>query len=146
MPQNRTHMDLLAKRFNERFSYRWQRVIDFLKLHYILSERDDSQYWRDIKKPSSIPTRLNELLAIWQYQPPSRFDLIENEEVFPSASYQYVLYGMGFHTQNTTAKNAFNNAKAGQYFYQQNREKIAKYLQGLPTNRALLNQLLNNKA
>lgn len=146
MPQNRTHMDLLAKRFNERFSYRWQRVIDFLKLHYILSERDDSQYWRDIKKPSSIPTRLNELLALWQYQPPSRFDLIENEEVFPSASYQYVLYGMGFHTQNTTAENTFNNSKAGQYFYQQNREKIAKYLQGLPTNRALLNQLLNNKA
>jgi len=25
-----------ARRFNQRFSYRWERVIEFLKLHYIL--------------------------------------------------------------------------------------------------------------
>ncbi|MDQ9090874.1 tryptophan 7-halogenase [Pseudoalteromonas haloplanktis] len=146
MPHDRVHMQLLATRFNQRFSYRWQRVIDFLKLHYILSERDDSQYWLDIKSPASIPARLTELLALWQYQPPSRFDLIENEEIFPSASYQYVLYGMGFHSQAATAENAFYNPKAGHYFYQQNRAKIAQCLQALPTNRTLLNQLLNNKA
>ncbi|MGO2012800.1 MAG: tryptophan halogenase family protein [Pseudoalteromonas sp.] len=145
LPQNRIHMDMLATRFNKRFRYRWQRVIDFLKLHYILSERDDSQYWRDIKSPASIPSNLAELMTIWQYQPPSRFDLVQNEEIFPSASYQYVLYGMGFNTQNTEVESTFNNPKAGHYFYQQNREKIAKYLKGLPSNRTLLNQLLNNK-
>ncbi|MBE0378784.1 tryptophan halogenase family protein [Pseudoalteromonas prydzensis] len=141
MPQERNHMTLLATRFNQRFSYRWQRVIDFLKLHYILSERDDSQYWLDIKTAASTPPRLAELIKIWQYQPPSRFDFIENEEVFPSASYQYVLYGMGFDTQTNKAKNTFNNPEIGHYFYQQNRKKIAQYLQALPTNRALLKQL-----
>lgn len=146
MPHNRDHMDLLATRFNNRFAYRWQRVIDFLKLHYILSERDDSPYWRDIKQPCSTPTRLKELMDVWQYQAPSRFDLIENEEVFPSASYQYVLYGIGFHTHCSQVNNAFNNPHAGQYFYQQNREKIAQCLHGLPSNRVLLNELLNNKA
>ncbi|WP_435336476.1 tryptophan 7-halogenase, partial [Klebsiella pneumoniae] len=49
MPQSREHMALLATRFNNRFNYRWQRVIDFLKLHYVLSERNDSPYWQDIK-------------------------------------------------------------------------------------------------
>ena len=141
MPQDRNHMALLATRFNQRFSYRWQRVIDFLKLHYILSERDDSQYWLDIKTAASTPPRLAELMEVWQYQPPSRFDFIENEEVFPSASYQYVLYGMGFNTHNNTANNALNNPETGHYFYQQNREKIAQYLQALPKNRALLTQL-----
>ncbi len=146
MPQSREHMALLATRFNNRFNYRWQRVIDFLKLHYVLSERNDSPYWQDIKAPRSTPARLKELLNLWQYQAPSRFDLIENEEVFPSASYQYVLYGMGFQTQTANSNNAFNNPAVGQYFYQHNREKIAKYLHGLPSNRALLNQLLSNKA
>jgi hypothetical protein len=30
--------------------------------------------------------------------PPSRFDFPRIEEIFPAASYQYVLYGMGFET------------------------------------------------
>ena len=32
---------------DEAFTYRWERVIDFLKLHYVLSERLDSDYWID---------------------------------------------------------------------------------------------------
>ncbi|KKK76126.1 hypothetical protein LCGC14_2866800, partial [marine sediment metagenome] len=54
----------------------------------------------------------------------------------------YVLYGMGFNTENNKADNAFNNPETGNYFYQQNREKIAQYLHALPTNRALLKQLI----
>ena len=36
-PHNKQAMPLLAKRFNQTFLYRWQRVIDFLKLHYYLN-------------------------------------------------------------------------------------------------------------
>ena len=31
-------MDIVARRFNETTQYRWRRVIDFLKLHYCLSQ------------------------------------------------------------------------------------------------------------
>ena len=51
---------------------------------------------------------------------------------------------MGFNTQTPQAHNAFTSAQAGDYFYQQNREKIAQYLKGLPSNRELLNYLLSN--
>ena len=51
---------------------------------------------------------------------------------------------MGFNTQTVSAQNAFNDPRAGDYYYQQNREKIAQYLKGLPSNRALLNDLLSN--
>ena len=144
LPQNRTHMSQLASRFNSRFSTRWQRVIEFLKLHYVLSERDDTPYWQDISNLNTAPERLQNLLKLWQFQPPSRFDFIENEEVFSSSSYQYVLYGMGFNTQAVSAQNTFNDPRAGDYYYQQNREKIAQCLNGLPSNRALLNHLLSN--
>ena len=51
---------------------------------------------RQHRRAESIPDRLSEQLTLWRHQPPSRYDLLRIEEVFPSASYQYVLYGMGF--------------------------------------------------
>src|SRR5678815_58030 len=44
MPATREAMDIVARRFNDFFTYRWERVIDFLKLHYLLSRRTDTPY------------------------------------------------------------------------------------------------------
>ncbi|MFA9217272.1 MAG: tryptophan halogenase family protein [Sphingomonadaceae bacterium] len=61
MPATRAAMAPLAQRFNDTFRYRWERVIEFLKLHYVLSQRRDADgcsYWRDNRDPSTIPARL----------------------------------------------------------------------------------------
>ena len=42
MPANREVMDIVAARFNDVTHYRWGRIIDFLKLHYVLTKRTDS--------------------------------------------------------------------------------------------------------
>src|SRR6185503_13823292 len=42
MPVCREVMDLIAARFNSTTHYRWGRIIDFLKLHYVLTRRQDS--------------------------------------------------------------------------------------------------------
>jgi tryptophan halogenase len=100
MPACREVMDIVAARFNEVTTYRWGRIIDFLKLHYVLTQRTDSAFWRDNLDPQSIPDRLKNLLHLWKYQSPWFFDEFDRlEEVFPAASYQYVLYGMGFRTE-----------------------------------------------
>ncbi len=96
LPVTRDIMDVVAKRFNERMLYNWDRVVEFLKLHYVISARDDSQYWRDSRSETSCPEGLREKLALWQQQPPWHDDAPRVDELFPSASYQYVLYGMGF--------------------------------------------------
>ena len=72
MPATRSAVDIIARRFNEAFTYRWERVIDFLKLHYVLSRRDDSDYWRDNRDAASMPPRLAELLELWRHRAPSR--------------------------------------------------------------------------
>jgi len=95
-PAARADMDIVAARFNEAFAYRWSRIIEFLKLHYVLSRRDDADYWREHRLSSSQPERLQELLRLWRHRAPNRNDFPRLEEVFPAASYQYVLYGMGF--------------------------------------------------
>lgn len=93
-PATRDVMTIHAERFNTLFRYRWDRVVEFMKLHYVLSRRSEL-YWRDHRDPASLPPRLADLLAVWQYQPPSTADFPAVDEIFPAESYQYVLYGMG---------------------------------------------------
>ncbi|MCG8442583.1 MAG: tryptophan 7-halogenase, partial [Caulobacterales bacterium] len=71
---------------------------DFLKLHYVLSQREDSDFWRDNRRAESVPGSLREMLEVWRYHPPSELDFLTTSDVFPAASYQYVLLGMGYET------------------------------------------------
>lgn len=139
LPAHQGLLDITAGRFNQRFLYRWQRIIEFLKLHYVLSSRTDSQYWIDNKSPESIPERLTELLTLWQYQIPSYNDFTEIEEIFPSASYQYVLYGMNFNTQLPSTTNQFLNPALATHLNNELKGLTTKYLNGLPSNREFIN-------
>ncbi|HEY0684182.1 MAG TPA: tryptophan halogenase family protein [Steroidobacter sp.] len=141
MPATRDAMDIVARRFNDSFTYRWERVIDFLKLHYVLSKRTDSDFWRDNIRAESIPERLQEQLTLWRHQPPSRYDFNRVEEVFPSASYQYVLYGMGFRPERTQNLRRADDADRADGYFREAAALTAKMLAGLPTNRALIEHI-----
>jgi flavin-dependent dehydrogenase len=141
MPATRGMMDIVAKRFNDKFLYRWDRIIDFLKLHYILTQRTDSQYWLDNCQPETIPEDLQNLMALWKYQSPWHQDFTQVDEVFPSASYQYVLYGMGFKTHpHSTERKSFDPRVAERHI-QKNHQMTQKLLAGLPANRDLINAI-----
>lgn len=141
MPATRETMDITARRFNDTFTYRWERVIDFLKLHYVLSHRTDSGYWQDIRDASSVPVRLQELLVLWQYQSPSRYDLSRIEEVFPSASYQYVLYGMGFRPTKRATLRQSDGATMAYGYFREVANLTRKMLTALPNNRELIEHI-----
>jgi 2-polyprenyl-6-methoxyphenol hydroxylase-like FAD-dependent oxidoreductase len=141
LPDNRAGMDIAAQRYNDAFRYRWERVIDFLKLHYFLSKRDDSAYWRDNRQAASVPPRLQELLALWRYQPPSHYDLPRIGEVFPAASYQYILYGMGFETDYGDARRRSDLPQLADAYFAEAQTLTRKMLAGLPTNRELINHI-----
>jgi hypothetical protein len=111
----------------------------------VLSKRTDNQYWLDNRETQTIPTRLQQLLALWQYQEPTFNDFTEIEEVFPAASYQYILYGMGFVTQARTTKRRYDNTDTCQKNLADNQQLSQKYLAGLPSNRALIDYLTQNK-
>ena len=85
-----------ARLFNDTFRYRWERIVDFLKLHYVLSRRTDYRFWVDNRARESIPDSLQECLEYWRDHCPWHEDFAHREEVFSAASYQYILYGMGF--------------------------------------------------
>jgi hypothetical protein len=134
-PATRAVMPIHAARFDTLFRYRWDRIVEFLKLHYVLSQRQE-RYWRDHRDPATIPQRLADLLAIWRHQPPSRADFPATDEIFPAASYQYVLYGMGF-AAPAPGPIRHDDAQAAKLIAQvaQRGRSLAA---SLPTNRAYL--------
>jgi tryptophan halogenase len=136
MPANRGVMDIVARRFNDVTHYRWGRIIDFLKLHYVLTKRPE-KFWQDNTDPETVPRRLH----LWKYQPPWFFDEFDRlEEVFPAASYQYVLYGMGFRSEIDPNDNEFTQPLATQCM-QENVMMTRKMRAQLPKNRDLVRKI-----
>jgi tryptophan 7-halogenase len=131
-------LEIAAKQFNERMRRRYERALDFIKLHYCLTERRDSPFWRDNVEPGSIPDSLHELLRRWRHRPPGSIDIDPNVDIFPDTSWQYVLYGMGYKTDLKPRAGVFK-------YYDEAREAFAEIsrqadfaCRTLPTNRELL--------
>jgi len=141
LPACRDLMDICARRFNETFLYRWDRIVDFLKLHYILSKRADNDFWEDNRNPASIPDSLQELMALWRYRSPGNQDFTSNNEVFPAASYQYVLYGMGFKSDTSLLAHTLVEERLAEEQFRQNAAAIRKAAATLPKNRDLMNKV-----
>ena len=140
LPACRAVMDIVARRYNDVFLYRWDRIIDFLKLHYVLSKRSDTRYWTDNRDPETIPESLQELLRLWRYQPPWHNDFLHREEIFSSASYQYVLYGMGFETEPRGSASDSRSAAEAERLFAENSQMANKVVANLPGNRELLSR------
>ena len=142
MPACREVMDVIASRFNATTEYRWGRIIDFLKLHYAVTKRRDTAFWRDNADPATMPDRLKDLLELWRYQAPwfhDEFDRID--EVFPAASYQYVLYGMGFRTEVEPEALA-GEAKLAERAMRDNATQTERLRAGLPRHRDLIRKVV----
>jgi glycine/D-amino acid oxidase-like deaminating enzyme len=88
-------VDASAGRFNALMTARYDNLVNFLKLHYCLSQREEP-YWRDNADPASIPDTLQTMLERWRHRPPGRFDFSLDVETFAFFNYQYILYGMEF--------------------------------------------------
>lgn len=132
-PSRQAVMEIHASRFNEMFRYRWDRIVEFLKLHYVLSKRQEP-YWIAQRAPETIPARLAEQLTLWRDQPPSTWDLPRVDEIFSAASQQYVLYGMGFpapHDAKAPSSSSLNRLA-------DIRERTRALTAALPTNRTYL--------
>lgn len=139
LPKTKNSLPIIEKRFNESFHYRWERVIEFLKLHYIVSNRT-SPFWQDNKKEQSIPKRLQEQMTLWQNTVPTQFDFNRIGEVFQAASYQFVLYGSKFRTETLFSLDPVIRNFAVEQI-KKNDTHIKKLLTTLPSNRELIEQI-----
>jgi tryptophan halogenase len=76
-------------RFNQKAVFDWERVRDFLILHYHATERTDSPFWNHCRT-MSVPDRLVEYMELFRHS--GRF-YRENEELFTQTSWVQVMLG-----------------------------------------------------
>ena len=143
LPPTREVMDIVARRYNRKFLRHWNQIIEFLKLHYVLSARDDSPYWQDNRAAASIPEELREKLSLWRYRSPWHPDAEAVDDLFPTASYQYILYGMGFRSgpRHTGSHQKDLRQRRAAELFKKNAARAMQLQQSLPGNRELLNKV-----
>ncbi|QYJ96222.1 tryptophan 7-halogenase [Shewanella alkalitolerans] len=141
-PTDSETLPVLEARFNRIVGHAWQAVIDFVALHYQLSDRSDSAFWRDYRTHLSAQPTSEELprrLALWQHFTPHPDDFFSQFEVFGVDNYLYLLYGMGFSTQPKALDDAARQQARAQL------DKIAHakafLAQKLPDHRAFIRAL-----
>ena len=144
-PRNRAMLSALEQKYNATFIQRWQRVVDFIKLHYMLSRRRDSDFWLDNVQPESVPDSLQEQLEFWQHYPPSRFDLPSALEPFVRESYEFILYGMGYHTQYAQGSLPLPHLEYARDNFARIAQMRREVSSHLTSNRALLNQIREHR-
>ena len=143
LPPHRGVMPITAKRFNTQMLYRWRRIIDFLKLHYTLTHRTEP-YWQRHKDPETIPESLLEDLAVWQCRGPIRGDFDSAIELFPAASYQYVIYGMGFRPDFDRQSYLYREEQQAKRIMERNQQLTRQLLNSLPPHRDYIERWLVN--
>lgn len=143
LPTDQVTMKITEKRFNQQMAYRWRRIIDFLKLHYMLTKRPEP-YWQAHCNEETIPESLKEDLAMWSARGPIAADFDSSIELFPAASYQYVLYGMGFKPEFDNQSYLYKEQQQADTIIQRNKQLTSQLLQTLPPHRTYIERWLAN--
>ena len=67
----------LAFRFNRIMANRFYEILDFINMHYCLTRRTDTEFWREVGRPERINDRLQAKLDYWRVKPPSVSDFVD---------------------------------------------------------------------
>ena len=135
-PSEKEELLVLEKRFNHAMGHAWKRVVDFIKLHYCLSDRDDSSFWRENRDPSTMSTELKEKLALWENFTPISDDFFSQFEVFYLENFLFVLYGMKYKTKLTRGELTDSKDRIAAL-----QDITASLINKLPEHRALLEKI-----
>lgn len=141
-PKSFSDLMPLAKKYNSVFRFRWEKIIDFIKFHYCISQRDDGNFWMDNRTVETIPDRLREKLAIWDRFPMEEVDFSDKYEMFGLSSYRYVAYGMGYNLGLPTELKKYAESEQMQKLYHQYSVNSLASTRKLSSHRCLINNII----
>ncbi|WP_144392605.1 tryptophan halogenase family protein [Pleionea sediminis] len=87
-PYSDEDMSVLSQRYNRIMSNQFYEVLDFINMHYCLTKRTDTEFWREVQKPERINDRLKAKLEFWKAKPPTSADF--EDQFFPGMSFQSI--------------------------------------------------------
>jgi tryptophan halogenase len=81
----------LVDEYNRQSQFEIEYIRDFIILHYHLNERDDSQFWQDLRN-MDVPDRINEKMRLFRTSGTLTKD---NMDIFHESSWLQVMLGQG---------------------------------------------------
>lgn len=165
-PFDKADMAILASRYNRILSNRFYEILDFINMHYCMTKRTDTAFWREVQKPERITERLKAKLAFWKIKPPSAHDFqdqwfagmnaagysegfsdmraaVDTGGLWNHESYQCILYGMEYLKEEMLAKHGPHLAPTQIHRAILQRVQMAKYK--LPPHALWLQNILGMK-
>lgn len=134
-------MQPAANLFNQLMNKRYERIVDFIKLHYFLTQRTDSAFWRDNARPSTAPDSLLAQLEMWRHRIPGRLDFVMDHETFALANYHFILYGMNFATDVGANRANYPNVGLARQEFMRVQQASQRAVAALPSHRELLQRV-----
>ncbi len=113
-----------ANRYNRIMMNRYYEILDFINMHYCMTQRTDTAFWQEVRKPERINDRLAYKLEYWRTKPPSPQDYqdpafwggpdslqqhgtltaippVDTGQLWNHESYECILYGMDYLRQES---------------------------------------------
>jgi|GEM_PF-15433 len=83
-------------RYNSIMASQFDEIRDFIALHYCISRRDDTPFWREVRQASHIPDSLKERLELWSRLMPRPLHMRDVLQIYNHRNYECILFGMGW--------------------------------------------------
>ena len=132
-PFDDAHMDAMSYRYNRIMSNRFYEILDFINMHYCLTQRTDTDFWLEVQKPEHINDRLKAKLEYWAMKLPTPLDFedqcfagltfnaaasslfssgpVDTAGLWNNESYLCILLGMGFESAEYAWLNNINQSQ-----------------------------------
>lgn len=162
-PHSAQDMAVLADRYNRLMSNRYYEILDFINMHYCLTQRTDTAFWQAVQQPEHINPRLQAKLEYWKQKPPSPSDfedqmlpgmekaasfnsrvITDTASLWNHESYECILYGMHFAADHYRQK--FGNTGKPVSMNQEILFRLKAARQGLPPHAIWLEQMTGKSA
>lgn len=137
-----TPPEAAQKRYNGAMADLYEQVRDFIVLHYCLTEREDSDFWRHVGLDHYLPARVSEWLDLWRHKPPSITDLDRNEMLFLGPhNYFSVTSGMGYLPEIDPVRSPLPDLGSSRRFMAETRAHTQKAVEFSPSQLTYLKKL-----
>jgi tryptophan halogenase len=82
--------------YNSIMASQYDEIRDFIALHYCISHRDDTPFWREVRQAHRIPDSLAERLDLWSRLMPRPLHMRDSLQIYNHRNYECILFGMGW--------------------------------------------------
>lgn len=154
-------MEPYAYRFNRIMANRFYEILDFINMHYCLTKRDDTEFWREIMKSDRVHDRMKAKLGFWRRKTASKTDFedqflpgqpavplsdggfpgdhrppVDTATIFGIDSYEAILYGMEFLSSESETR--YGSKRPATKVYKEVLDILARAARELPAHSAWL--------